>query len=98
MVPAVTPSSLLVGGIVLGVVVLLGYWARWTTMELSPSDGEHTLAWLLGCLALVTMGGAPLLVGIGLYLTVERDAPLDALVIVVLLSVATFGLMTVLIT
>lgn len=84
-------TALLVGIVAVIVLALLGHWLWHARDSMTASSGEYTTAWLLGCGALVLMGGAPGLVGIALYLTVERDLPVDALVVISVLSLVVFA-------
>ncbi|QRY22489.1 hypothetical protein JT689_10805 [Halobacterium sp. GSL-19] len=90
-------TALLVGVIAVIVLALLSYWLWHAKDSMTASSGENTTAWLLGCGALVLMGGAPGLVGIDLYLTVERDLPVDALIITSILSLAVFAIGSILV-
>lgn len=66
---AVVAISLLVGS------VLIGYLTYKITKR-EHEDREYALTWAIGIGFLFLMGIGPAAVGIGLYLTVERNYPL----------------------
>ena len=93
MVPLDSLVPLLLFGVVgLTALCLLGYWVRRARATMTPPSGDHTVAWILGCGALVVMGGAPGIVGLGLYLTVERDLTIDTLFVLATLAIALFAM------
>jgi len=93
MVPLNFPVSLLLIGVVgITALSLLAYWLQQARDMMTPSSGDYTVAWVLGCGALIVMGGAPGIVGLGLYLTVERDLAIDVLLVLTTAAVALFGI------
>jgi len=85
-------------GVALGIVYFL-----WRGLKSDHETGEYHFTWAVGVVVLFVLGFAPGLVGIGLYLTVERGYPsywligfvLAALVVLIALGASTDGSVTV---
>lgn len=79
---------------IINVVVLLGVLAAvvaliyflFRELQDDHETGEYHFTWAVGIVALFLMGFGPGLVGLGLYLTIERGYPLYWLVVGLLVA------------
>jgi hypothetical protein len=83
------PPWLFVLGFLAAVAVILYFVVR--ELKTDHATGEYNFTWGLGIVVLFLLGFAPGLVGLGLYLTVERGFPFHWLVAFVVTALAVVG-------
>ena len=86
------PTWLFILGLLAAVVAVLYFVVR--ELEHDHATGDYHFTWGLGIVSLFLLGFAPGLVGVGLYLTVEREFPLHWLVgfvVIALVVIAAVG-------
>lgn len=86
IVPNEAVTALLLLGVVAAAVATLYFLFRGLRQD--HSTGEYHFTWGVGIVVLFLLGLAPGFVGVGLYLTVERNYPFYWLALCVLVVVA----------
>jgi|AntDeeMinimDraft_4_1070355.scaffolds.fasta_scaffold00370_24 hypothetical protein len=66
------------------------FYFVWAGLKRDHATGEYDFTWGVAIVALFLMGFAPGLVGVGLYLTIDRGYPLYVLVGAAFLGLAVF--------
>jgi hypothetical protein len=93
MSPALSVPIWLVALAFLSAVVGLGYFL-FSGLRSDHATGDYHFTWGIGVVLLFLMGFAPGLVGLGLYLTVERGFPTYWLVSLVVLALVVLTLVS----